>query len=86
METTFTNNLKGSNKLTLKDLKRGIKLLEENSKKPFLVCIFSRLNPLKLLKKEETMNVPVYQDKKISKDIFRFQMSDGTYQDISIEK
>ena len=91
MYSTFTKDAVATT-LTLDSMKEAFKALEESSKKPFCTAIKSRKKGIELLRKSFAardfsfhLGIPVIQDKSIPKDMFRVEMSDGTYEDLPMK-
>lgn len=90
LQDSTTSTLSSSGVLTIQDIKRAIKALEEASKRPFIVSINSRYEWWKLYRLDTTARtfvfggVPLFKDASIPKGIARMYMSDGTYTDHQI--
>jgi len=86
IDTTFSTST-DNEPITLETIKRAVKLLKENSKRPFLVSIKSRHEWYKTIKKAPVTygflihGTPVIKDDTIPEGIIRFMMSDGTFTD-----
>jgi len=87
----LTSSANSASVLTIEDIKRAVKMLKAKSKEPFIVNLSSRLEGIELLRQSSLardfsfhMGLPVIEDPNLPADIFRFHLSDGTFEDYHI--
>ena len=74
--------------LTIENLRKALDMLEKQSLQPFLVCIKSKYEWYSTIKKSPFTysflihGTPIYKDDHIPDGIIRFEMSDGSFQDV----